>query len=292
MPLPNFLIIGAAKSGTSSLYIYLREHPEIFMSPVKETRFFSVMNQNIDFNDPASAVVWKGTVSNFEDYKKLFDGVKKEKAIGEASPLYMHTPEAAQNIKSIVPDTKIIACLRQPVERAYSHYWHFVKLGFEKNPTFEAAIADDAQRNYAEYLQLGLYYKMLKRYYDIFDHDKIRIYLYEDLSKDPKSLLKDMFRFLEVDDSFMPNVEMKYNTFAAKREKNIPSASTSTGWLQHFTSLFKKNPPAAVAAPQPQKPRLSEDTFNNTIVYFKEDIQQLQNLLGRDLSQWLLPKNK
>ncbi len=121
MTLPNFFIIGAAKSGTTSLYYYLKNHPQIYMSPVKEPEFFSFTGQKIDRKDMRLAPgIFAITERN--DYEALFKDVKDEVAIGEASPSYIYVPEVPARIKAMIPDPKFIAILRHPAERAFSHF--------------------------------------------------------------------------------------------------------------------------------------------------------------------------
>ncbi len=125
MPTPNFFVIGAARSGTTSLYHYLKQHPQIYISPVKEPRFFAFKGvaDNLDsYYEPSGSDIVKESITSFEAYCALFQGVSCEKAIGEASPLYLWSSKACENIHQTIPDAKLIAILRDPVERAFSHF--------------------------------------------------------------------------------------------------------------------------------------------------------------------------
>lgn len=150
MPLPNFLIIGPGRTGTTSLYYYLKQHPEIYMSPIKETNFFAY-----EQGKPGRSQISKRynifPIKNIEAYSALFKAVTKEKAIGEASPRYFFTPQAAERIKLILPEVKLIAILRDPVERAFSSYLRRNRDGFETR-TFPQAIQDDKQNTSNDYL--------------------------------------------------------------------------------------------------------------------------------------------
>ena len=132
MVLPNFLIIGAAKSGTTSLYSYLNQHPQVYFSPFKEPRFFALEGKEVNYQGP-SQVVNQKAINTIDEYEKLFAGVTDEVAIGEASTLYLYSPEAPAKIKQYIPQVKLIAILRNPIDRAYSGYCHLVRDGYESN---------------------------------------------------------------------------------------------------------------------------------------------------------------
>ena len=125
MIMPNFLLIGAAKAGTSSLYGYLKQHPQIYMSPIKEPRFFALEGETLNFNGPTRGIN-QTSINTLEAYSQLFQKVTTEKAIGEASTIYLSSPKAPERIKHYLPDVKLIAILRDPSERAFSSYMHLV----------------------------------------------------------------------------------------------------------------------------------------------------------------------
>src|SRR5918997_438225 len=166
MTMPNFLIIGAMKSGTTALYYYLEQHPEIYMSPVKEPNFFSSQEQE----NAADAVTHIGT------YQHLFRGVSGQKAIGEAPHSYLYEPGAAAEIRRYSPDAKLIAILRNPIDRAHSHFLHMVRSGTEPLDDFARALQEDVvgihkERIFQDYIGRGLYYDQLKRYFNAFSRD-------------------------------------------------------------------------------------------------------------------------
>ncbi|MDY7015905.1 MAG: sulfotransferase, partial [Cyanobacteriota bacterium] len=147
MVLPNFLIIGAAKGGTTSLYTWLAQHPQIYMTPVKEPNFFALQGEN--FNYPSGTVSQRyldECVTNFEAYLEQFKAVNCEIAIGEASPFYLYHPQAASRIQQTIPDVKLIAILRDPVERAYSNFLHHIREGFETVEDFSQALQAEESR--------------------------------------------------------------------------------------------------------------------------------------------------
>jgi hypothetical protein len=260
MTMPNFLVIGAMRSGTTSLYSYLSQHPQIFMSPIKEPRFFALEKESFDAlwdkDSPAEQTVWASSVTTLTGYQALFKEVTSEKAIGEASPLYMVWSEkAVPRIKHHIPTARLIAILRNPVERAYSHFKYYVMKGIESQTDFAEAFAQDTLNPRWEYKFIGFYYAQLKPFFEAFDRAQIRIYLYDDLQSQPEALLKDLFRFLEVDATFKPDMLIKYEESIASSVK--PLSSISSVMRQALVEIYR------------------------------EDIGQLQNLIGKDLSSWL-----
>src|SRR3954452_17434204 len=122
MTMPNFLIVGAAKSGTTSLYYYLKQHPQVFVSPVKEPKFFAYEGEKVVYRGPGDAENNRRLVNNLADYRALFGGANGAKAIGEASPVYLYSPKACERIRHYLPDAKLFVILRDPAERAYPSF--------------------------------------------------------------------------------------------------------------------------------------------------------------------------
>ena len=147
MTMPNFLIVGAAKAGTSSLYYYLDQHPQVFMSSIKEPRFFAPELYTDYIKDPyrSGAKEHRSTPMSLEEYQSLFDAVTDEVAIGEASTEYLYVPKTPERIKQLIPDVRLIMVLRDPAERAFSAFCYQVRDGCEKL-TFEQALAAEETR--------------------------------------------------------------------------------------------------------------------------------------------------
>ena len=145
MTLPNFLIIGSAKGGTSSLHYYLRQHPQIFMPDLKEPRFFALEGGILNFQNPDSAINYN-SITTLREYESLFANVTNELGIGEASPLYLYSEKAARRIKHYVPDAKLMVILRNPVDRAFSCYTHLLREGYE-TLSFEAALKAESEED-------------------------------------------------------------------------------------------------------------------------------------------------
>jgi Sulfotransferase family len=300
---PNFFVIGAAKSGTSALWHHLQEHPQIYMSPRKQTRFFAFAGEQPDFRGPVPKNLQRPyAITDLETYHALFDGVRNETAIGEASWTYLYRPEASERIREYAPEAKLIAILRNPADRAYSHYRQNIQTGREPLAHFHQALVREEVRirdNWwpeFHYVQMGLYSAQLKRYFDTFHRDQIKIYLYEDLDSDPYGLLRDIFKFLGVDDTFTPEAIIRSNPSGAPKsrslhallqrletirpavERLVPDNKLQT-IVRFGRNLNNRNITHLPLSPEERRRIIDE--------YFREDILNLQDLIQRDIGAWL-----
>jgi len=205
--LPNFFIVGAAKSGTTSLYHHLCQHPDVFMSPVKEPHYFS--------KDIWHYLIERGmrdVQKNYNDYKKLF---KDGRAIGEASPSYLYSKVAAREIYNFNPDAKIIIILRNPVNRAFSAWRMNCMRGIDGDLFIKEIKKINNYKNSPwktnGYLGAGMYSSQIKRYMDIFPRKNILILYFYDLKKNPEKVMGKIFRFLGVKQIKIKDIDKKYN---------------------------------------------------------------------------------
>jgi len=272
--LPNFFIAGAPKAGTTSLYHYLGQHPEIYMSPIKEPNYFASEIRLGQFsehlrpraeqdlaplraylNGPMREKRFGSLISEWPDYLRLFRKVQGQKAIGEASVCYLWSETAAANIRRSVPNARIILVLRNPVGIVFSMYLHTLRSGAIHGSFHEAIELGLKQRGgridiWHPFLDMGLYYEQVKRYLETFPKEQLRIYWYENYQAKPARTLSDMFRFLEVDPAFRPDMSKRY------LESGLPNV-----------------------APDP-----ADRAF--LIDFYRDDIGKLADLLKRDLSSW------
>jgi hypothetical protein len=172
--LPTFLIIGAAKAGTTSLWKYCDEHPQVFMSRIKECNFFSFGDPEIEVPERFA----RFAVRTLDEYRQLFDDARDEIALGEASPEYLRSPQAPGRIDALLPGAKIVVSLREPAARVYSSYLMHVRQGRA------SANIDDAFGEGSRRFRQGLYFEALKRYYDRFGRDRMHVCLFDDFSRD------------------------------------------------------------------------------------------------------------
>jgi hypothetical protein len=304
MPLPNFLVLGAAKAGTTSLHEYLRQHPEIYLPGWKELRFFAYDGHPPDHQGPGDATSNRQTATTLEGYCSHFEAVTQEKAIGEVSPLYLYNEWAPERIHHYVPDAKLIVILRDPAERAYSQFLHLVRESREPLLDFSQALAEEDRRVQANwewswhYRRVGLYSHQLKRYCERFSRDQIRVYLYEDFQNEPQSLLKDLFRFLAVDECFVPDMSRRYNVSGIPRSavamKILALRRGARAFLRPLGPVLPAGlSKAGLAGLQKLydrdsvRPRLSPELRKALIASYRDDILRLETLIDRDLSQWL-----
>jgi sulfotransferase family protein len=306
MVMPNFFIIGAQKAGTTSLYHYLNQHPQIYMSPIKEPFFFDheispngeVVQQEFGGRQQAPRFV------NIEQYCTLFRAAKGETAIGEASPLYIYAPGTPERIKKYVPEARSIALLRNPADRAYSAFLHAVRIGAEPLTDFAQALQREEDRirdnwHYVfHYRTRGLYHAQLKRYYEVFGRERVGVWLYEDLRDDPASVTQDVFRFLEVDDTFVADTSSRHNPAGVPESEAARAmmrmTDTSVGVLRNavpptskifpFVSKMRRAVQSRVLT---EPPPIDPEIRTELIKGYREDILKLQVLIGRDLSMWL-----
>jgi len=293
---PNFIIIGAMKAATTSLYTYLKQHPDVFMTAIKEPMFFNNFQNNNDFK-----VLGRKTkkITTFEQYYPLFDAVKNEKAIGEASPTYISSENCPNLIQQHLPNVKIIAVLRQPVARAYSNFLHARRADRESISDFETAFNKETERkteNWSplyHYKSKGYYAEQLERYFTLFPKENIKVLLFEDLVNNPIETTQELFKFLNIDKSFIPETSKKANVSGTPkgifgwiimklRYYNLIPNIQFSNYLPDFMIQFIFN--SAYKKARPLAPEIKKRL---THTYYKQDILKLEKLIEKDLQHWL-----
>lgn len=285
MPLPNFFIIGASKAGTTSLYFYLKEHPEVYMSPFKEPKFFAYDPSNAEHRGDEKTFPF----TTMEAYRRLFSGVSNEKAIGEASVGYLHNETARTAIKAHIPDAKIIVSLRNPVDRAASVYLQNTRRRGELRAVHEAFQTSEG------WVRSGLYYESVRDYMGDFGRSRVKVLLFDDLKANSLRVMKDVYDFLEVDEEFNPDVSVHHN----------PGRVTQSETIRKLDQLYIKSPRLSLMAhtllPYRLRRRLAmlgrknvevgtllpDDDRHRMADFYHEDILKLQDLVRIDLTGWL-----
>jgi len=282
---PNFFIVGAPKAGTTSLYEYLKNIPGIYMSPVKEPNYFC--KKIIPENHPLL-----NSIRNKKDYLKLFDDVENEDVIGEASIHYLADPEAPELIQKISPNARILISLRDPVERAFSHYL-FRKLTGWSLSSFEDQITmelNSTEKSYDpnHFLKYGIYSESVKRYLDYFGEKKIKIIIFEEFVKNKKLMLEEILRFLEKnhDINYLENkVHNPYRELRGSRIINYLRTNESQKKIIQKISpkTFRNTIKEKIFYKQQQKPEMNQRDREVLKNYYREDVEKLQNFLERKL---------
>ncbi len=230
---PDFFIVGAPKAGTTSLYSYLGQHPEIFLSPLKEPCYFASEVHSGAFEDehrrfverqanalreylagPMTEDRFGGIVTDWPNYLKLFRDAGAAIAVGEASVCYLWSASAAQNIFARIPHGRIVMVLRDPVERAFSQHLHarslgVVKVGFREHLLAGLQAAGGKFGAAHPFLELGLYSEQVARFRTVFPKENIRIFEYSAYRKQPQDALRNIFSFLGVDSAFVPDTSRR-----------------------------------------------------------------------------------
>lgn len=267
------------------------------MSPLKETNFFLFDGKKPALGGPDGENINRDSIYLLEDYKRLFAPRTTERAAGEASPRYLDCAGTAARIHGLLPDVKLVAILRNPVKRALSHFAMRKRDGWEPCETFEAAMADEARRlheNWAGgiYLQRGFYARHLRAYYDQFPDDQIRVFLFEDLLERPGELFADLFSYIGVNPDFQPDISTTFNVSGVIKNPVMRWVWTRTHSAQalvrpllpkkirqSISNIFTGLEKEAIEFSPELRRQLSE--------IFRADIQNLQQLIKRDLTSWL-----
>ena len=297
--LPNFLIVGAAKCGTSSLHNYLNQHPDIFMPTftdeglkVKEPRF--LIKEKVKERLPKG--IW-----NYEDYKSLFDNVTNEIAIGESTVLYLYYHnEAIKNIKKYLKeDVKIIIMLRNPIDRAYSAYSFASRTPQENQPFKEALInarerfdKDETLSPMILYKELGLYYKMVKAYMENFKD--VHVILYDDFVLQTDLEVRRAFDFLNIINTNEINTDKVINSGGKKWNSRLMKdlLMGEGGMKKILKFLLPKKVRVNIKERLTNSFTSKADKINDSIKkelldYYQKDIQLLEKLITKDLSKWM-----
>jgi len=282
LALPDFLVIGAGKSGSTTLYEYLCLHPGVFLSETKEPEFFS----RDEFYE--KGLDW---------YASLFADAEPGQLRAECSTTYMRWPhhaDASARIAEAMPNVKLICILRHPVDRAYSHYCHHMR--YEISKTFEQALEDDEI-----YVDCSLYLFQLERYLRFYPRESLLCLFFEDLRKEPAELFGRVQRFLglpEIDVTSQGPLHANKTTAdhfvlskTTHRFRQIPVIGKHADlvprkWRRGIFHAVRNSPLGKRLAASYQIPPMLPETRAELVERFREPNQQLSEFLGRDLSHW------
>lgn len=300
--IPNLFIIGAAKSGTTSLHYYLSQHPDIFMSTVKEPHFFANAKEKDKriYEQPQKGELHHTRIiTDLDIYLSIFESDHPVIYRGEASPSYFFDSNAAEKIADFNPDAKIIVLLREPVSRAFSHYNMDRNMNIQDEKDFVKAVEKD-QLNTDKmwggahlYIELGLYYEQLKRYSKYFPAKQILILKFEDFIADPLKGLENIFEFLNLDINKIDNLKLEPKNQAQYTRGTFSSKALivirNNRLLNYIKSLVPVKVKKALKSYALSKAKLNgnntnrlspavKDYLNNT--FFKKDKELLEKHYG------------
>lgn len=296
--LPNFLIIGAEKSATTFVHRCLSEHPDVFILP-GEIPFF----EEPDYSQ-----------SDIVSFERLFEKGRHKKAVGIRRTSYLHKPECPERIHRHIPSVRLIAILRDPVERAVSAYYHNARMGFAPIRPVNKGLLEiingkhlEKYPRVVEIIEFGFYHKHLSRYLDYYSREQMLIMLYDDIKKRPLASLKEVFRFLGIDEEYIsrsldsrpmtgvysiPRLRLLtlqnpiLYTYSSDRMRLF--VREDIGWLQRMIVRAIDLTDSRVLSRifGNTKPNLSRDLLGALSAIYREDTSKLQELLGRNLAHW------
>lgn len=302
---PNLFIIGAPKSGTTSLYEYLKGHPQVFMSVVKEPCYFSA---DLAFDHSGNFLVYERDAKLYED---LFADAGDAKLLGEGSTRYLYSHDAARLIHAASPDARIVAMLRNPVDMIHSLHAHKLAAGTEDITSFEEALDAEADREegrrlpahsnpkLSTYRDRAKFGEQLPRWFDEFGRDRVRVIIFEDMVRDPEGEFRALLEFLGIDPDYVPESFGAHNTAHGARSTLIrrmlngrfpqwlvwgllPKLIGDTrtrGLVRRFRHSWFHRKPINRGKISPELRRRLEDDF-------APDVARLSALLGRDMGQF------
>jgi len=293
--LPNLLIVGAAKCGTTSLHNYLKQHPDIFMTEHKEPHF--LINSEIGEDRVHKAV------TSLEEYKKMFKTEGKYKYKGESSVMYLAFPEfSIKNIKKYLdPDVKIIIMLRNPIERAFAGYLHNLRYNPSEDLSFEEAFDTSEERYHqvtdmtpdTRYLHVGNYHSQVESFMTMFN-DNVLVIMYDDYVDDIDLCLSNVFDFLDIDkisvdtsrrhmvggwvfkSKFLRNLFIPQNNFKSLLKNILPNKKIRQALKQKMMNISTVKSPC-----------ISEEMHKKLTKYYRKDINSLSKLLNKELNHWI-----
>jgi len=289
--LPNFIVIGAAKAGTTSLHWYLTEHPQVFVTPVKDPSYFAY---GVDVE---GRLLWgepefhSFPVRSLREYERQFADADDAAAIGEVSTMYLECPQSAARIRELLPAARIICSIRHPVDRAYSDYVMYLRhRGRRFDPARDLTATSDWARPDSRWMRIGRYHEQLSRYFDAFPRDQILVVLFDDLKRDPLRFMQDVYRFLNVDPTFVPDFATPHAPGGLPVSPTLERLFVRSGrsgvrpWVPRPVANWVRRLRIRTFRPTPPLPK---ELRNELTRHFEDDIARTSELIGRGLDHWL-----
>ena len=297
--LPDFIILGAARAGTTALHSYLRQSPQIFMPEGKEPNFFAYEGARLAVRGPGADFI-NNSITDLDVYLKLFEPAPPGAILGEASPLYLYEPAAPGNIHRRIPGARLVVILRNPIEQAFSHFLYAKRMSVEPLASFTEALGREDERaragwqplfGYSRFARFG---EQLERYLALFPREQILIRTYDEFRATPETLIAAILAHVGADPTFRPDMSLRPN------EGGVPKSAVWQKFLMRpnpITGLTRLMLPErtrrairdrlAARNLRRARDRLAPEARMILSERLSDDIARLGTLTGLDFSHWL-----
>jgi Sulfotransferase family len=302
MALPDFFVAGAPKAGTTAVHAALARHPWLYMSAVKEPKFFLTDGPPPARGGPGDVQTYREHVWQRDDYEALFGPAPAGTLRGESTPFYLYRQDAQRRIRALIPDARLIVILRDPVERAHSNWTHLWSAGLDPVGDFVQACAEEEDRiaagwaDFWHYTALGRYGEQLEHLYTVFGEEQVFVFRYRALVESPAEVLDRICAFLGVPQGVVTEVPRENVTahpqhslrhravsralrLSANASNVLPGAATVTGSLERVLQRDSR----------PRQP-LTWEQRRALLPRFEADIRLLEVITGEDFGDWLQPR--
>src|ERR1700722_4066080 len=304
MAMPDFFIAGVPKAGTTALHAALTRHPALYMSPVKEPKFFLTDGPPPTQGGPGDAKTYREHIWRRDDYERLFAPAPPGALCGESTPFYLYSEAAQQRIRALIPAARLIVVVRDPVERAHSNWTHLWSAGLDPISDFVAACAAEDRRvtagwaDFWHYTQLGMYGRQLEHLYSVFPREQILVFRYRAMVAEPARTLDQVCAFLGVQPGLLtelprenvtahPPETARHRALARLQRAGSAVAAVLPGHAAtRLTDRLERSLQDGAQARQP----LTWEQRSALLPRFEEDIRLLESLTGEDFSDWLAPR--
>jgi hypothetical protein len=305
--LPDFLLVGAPKAGTTALHAALAQHPELYLSPVKEPKYYLCGDSPPPaYRGPGDAHSNQEWIWQRQRYLDLFAEAGDEQQAGESTPFYLYHRDARRRIAGDLPNAKLIAVLRDPVDRAYSNWMHLWADGLEPCADVVSACEREAKRVDAgwapfwHYRGLGMYGRQLADLYEHFPREQVLVLRYLSLVDSPAETLDRICAFLGVEPGIvgsLPRENVTAHPQATPRHRVVARAARAAAAAGRFLpstagmALTRRLEHVLQRSAPPRQP-LTWDERELVLPYFEADIRLLERITGDDFSFWLRPRER
>ena len=306
MALPDFFIAGVPKAGTTALHTALARHPSLYMSPVKEPKFFLTDGPPPTDGGPGDVKTYREHVWRRSEYEALFDAARPGALKGESTPFYLYNHDAQLRIKALIPHAKLIVVLRDPIERAHSNWAHLWSAGLDPSVDFLDACAKEEQRAAAgwaafwRFTGLGMYGEQLQHLYSVFPREQVLVFRYRELLTDPLTTLDEVCSFLGVSTgvlSEVPRENVTAHPHASVRHSVVATARRISSAVSSFlpghvgAGITDRLEHILQQDAAPRRP-LTWEQREALIPVFESDIAVLESVTGEEFGDWLHPRGE